>query len=236
LRHPGRSVAAPKIPKPRSEVVLRLLRHLSYANVVATLALFLALGGTAVAGSKLLITGNNVRDHSLTGVDIKNGSLGFKTLSPAARTKLRGTRGAAGPTGQHGSQGSAGPQGVAGPQGANGIGVTTATAAGADVTGYQDFTPLASFPLPVSGDYVIFTTLTVHNTGVNDEYLNCGFRLNGTINPSAGINTTAGGTAAGFPVGALHAPSPGTVEFLCYGNGNTSYDISGITMRIHYLG
>ena len=55
---------------------MRFCSRLSYANVAATLALFLALTGTAVAGAKLLITGANVKNHSLTGVDIKNGSLG----------------------------------------------------------------------------------------------------------------------------------------------------------------
>lgn len=46
------------------------LRH----NVVAYLALFLALGGTAVA-AKPLVTGADVEDGSLTGADIKNDSL-----------------------------------------------------------------------------------------------------------------------------------------------------------------
>ena len=217
---------------------MRLLRRLTYANVAATLALFFALGGTAVAGAKLLVTGSNVKNHSLTGLDIKNGSLGYNTLSPGARTRLQGARGAVGatgPQGQPGTQGPAGQQGPAGPQGSPGVGVTTATAAGADVIGYQDLTPLASHPLPLSGDYVIFTTLTVHNTGANAEYLNCGYRLNGTINPSAGVNTDAGGTATFTSVGALNAPGPGPVEFLCT-NGNTTHDISDITMRIHYLG
>ena len=59
---------------------MRLPFRLSYANVAATLALFFALSGTAVAGAKLLISGANVKNHSLTGVDIKNGSLGLRTL------------------------------------------------------------------------------------------------------------------------------------------------------------
>ena len=224
---------------------MRLPFRLSYANVAATLALFFALSGTAVAGAKLLISGANVKNHSLTGVDIKNGSLGLRTLSLVARTRLKGTSGPAGATGQQGPQGSqgpagqqgpAGPQGATGSQGATGVGVTTATASGTDVTDYQNFTPLASYSITVSGDYVIFTTLTVHNTGANSEYLNCGYKVDGTINGAAGVDTTAGGTATGTSVGAFHAPSAGTVEFFCTGNGNTTYDISDITTRIHFLG
>jgi hypothetical protein len=48
--------------------------QLSYANVMATIAVLVALGGTATAAA--LITGRNVKNNSLTGADIKNRSLG----------------------------------------------------------------------------------------------------------------------------------------------------------------
>jgi hypothetical protein len=47
--------------------------RLSYANVMATIAVFIALGGTSYAA--ITITGKNVKNGSLTGVDIKNNSL-----------------------------------------------------------------------------------------------------------------------------------------------------------------
>lgn len=54
--------------------MLRALRdRLTYANVTATLALFIALGGSSYAA--LQITGKQVRDHSLTGRDIKKNSI-----------------------------------------------------------------------------------------------------------------------------------------------------------------
>ena len=140
---------------------MRLLRRLSYANVAATLALFFALAGTAVAGANLLVTGANVEDHSLTGVDIKHGSLGMRSAQPGCTGELKGARGPARRVaqGQQGSQGDAGagraaggpgPQGPAGPQGATGMGVTTATTTGPGVTNYQDLTPLVSHPLPAA--------------------------------------------------------------------------------------
>ena len=46
---------------------------LSYANVMATLAMFIALGGSSYAA--ITITGKNVKNGSLTGADIKNNSL-----------------------------------------------------------------------------------------------------------------------------------------------------------------
>lgn len=56
-----------------------LLDRLTYANVVATLALFIAVGtGGAYAASK--IVGSDVRDHSLTGREFKANSIGGKAI------------------------------------------------------------------------------------------------------------------------------------------------------------
>jgi hypothetical protein len=52
----------------------RLQDKLTYANVVATLALFVALGGSSYAA--LTITGRDVKDGSLTARDIKRNALG----------------------------------------------------------------------------------------------------------------------------------------------------------------
>jgi hypothetical protein len=47
-----------------------LRSHLTYANVMATVAVFVALGGSSYAALK--ITGKDVKNNSLTGADIKN--------------------------------------------------------------------------------------------------------------------------------------------------------------------
>lgn len=57
-----------------SGILARLARHVTYANVVATIALFLALGtGGAYAANEW--TGKNIKNGSLTGADVRNGSL-----------------------------------------------------------------------------------------------------------------------------------------------------------------
>ena len=48
-------------------------RHLSYANVMATIAVFVALGGTSYAALK--ITGADVRNGSLSNRDLKKNTL-----------------------------------------------------------------------------------------------------------------------------------------------------------------
>ena len=79
-------------------------KFLTYANVLATLALFVALGGGAYAAG--LITGKQIKDGSITGADIKNGSLlaaDFKTGQIPA-----------GPAGPAGAPGTAGVPGIPG--------------------------------------------------------------------------------------------------------------------------
>jgi hypothetical protein len=56
----------------------RLRAHLTYANVMSTLAVFLALGGSAYAVAT--ITGRDVKDRSLTGADLKRNSIGAKPI------------------------------------------------------------------------------------------------------------------------------------------------------------
>ncbi|HKG04677.1 MAG TPA: hypothetical protein VKB03_16010 [Conexibacter sp.] len=51
----------------------------------------------------------------ITGADIKNGSIGLRDISRAARRGLKGQPGPAGAPGPAGPQGAAGPQGPAGP-------------------------------------------------------------------------------------------------------------------------
>ena len=80
---------------------------LTYANVTATLALFLALGGSSYA--VVQFTGRNVKDGSLTTRDVKNRSL-------LARDFRRGQL-KAGPKGDRGERGDQGLQGVQGEPG-----------------------------------------------------------------------------------------------------------------------
>jgi hypothetical protein len=93
--------------------------------VVAMIALFVALTGTAVATTSALITGAQIKNNSISGVDIKNKSLtrtDFRgsVRGPAGRAGATGATGPAGPIGATGTAGPAGPQGAQGPQGPQG--------------------------------------------------------------------------------------------------------------------
>jgi hypothetical protein len=57
-------------PTKEASVFAQLRAHLSYANVMATVAVFIALGGSSYAA--LRVTSRNVPKDALTGADIKN--------------------------------------------------------------------------------------------------------------------------------------------------------------------
>jgi len=57
----------------RGNVLRRLRERATFANVTASLAMFIALGGSSYAAVK--ITGDDVRNGSLSGRDVRNGGL-----------------------------------------------------------------------------------------------------------------------------------------------------------------
>ena len=58
---------------------MRHKRRLTYANVVSTLALFLAIGGVGYAAAAW--TGADIVDNSLSGADLARDSVGFDELA-----------------------------------------------------------------------------------------------------------------------------------------------------------
>lgn len=95
-------------------------RRLSAPAAVGLFAAGLLLSGATGAFAATVITGANVKDESLTGKDVKNGSLGLTEFSAGAKTGLKGATGATGATGPAGPQGAQGPQGAAGTSGISG--------------------------------------------------------------------------------------------------------------------
>lgn len=62
----------------------KLRSKLSYANVVATLALFVALGGSAAAIS--VIDGHLIKNHSITGKKVKSHTVGKRQINTKGLT------------------------------------------------------------------------------------------------------------------------------------------------------
>jgi hypothetical protein len=67
-------------------MLTRLSKHLSFANVVAVMALFIALGSGAYAAKKL--SGKSIKNNSIPAKKLKNNSIPAKKLKPAVLTNL----------------------------------------------------------------------------------------------------------------------------------------------------
>ena len=96
-----------------------LRKRLTFSNVIALLALFIALGGTSYAVTALpknSVGTQQIKKDAVTGAKVKNGSLSSADF--AAGTLLKGDTGASGATGATGATGPQGATGAAGPAGA----------------------------------------------------------------------------------------------------------------------
>jgi hypothetical protein len=119
--------------------------RLTYANVMATIAVFIALGGSSYAALKVTsrnvpkdaltgadiknLTGKDVRNNSLTGADVKNlGSGDVTDSSLLARDFAPGQL----PSGPRGDKGDQGPPGEQGPPGTPGSSLAFAAVEGSN--------------------------------------------------------------------------------------------------------
>ena len=91
----------------------RIRPHLTYANVISTLCLFLLLGGGAYAAL-------TIPKHSVGSKQLKRHAVTPPKVSPSAIRKFRGQSGAPGPQGPTGPHGPHGASGATGPQGSKG--------------------------------------------------------------------------------------------------------------------
>lgn len=187
----------------------RIRSRLTYANVVASAALFVALGGVSYAAVKLpknsvggaqiknnAVTGAKVKNSALTGADVKNKSLTAADFNGS----VQGPAGPAGPAGAAGAAGATGAKGATGATGATGA----AGSALAYVRINTDGTFVADHSKGVTGtvrfsaglyciDFAGLTQADIHN--VSATLVSTGGAGPGEI--EAGTNACAGGGLSG---------------------------------------
>lgn len=139
----------------------RMRTRLTYANVTATLALFLALGGGAYAAVKL-------PKNSVGAAQIKKGAITPPKLAKSTIARFKGQKGDRGDKGDTGATGAQGPQGAAGADGQPGP--PGSALAYAHVNANGTFDParsknvLATEAFPsFTGIYCVSFTVTPHN-------------------------------------------------------------------------
>ncbi len=95
-------------------MIHRMRARLSYANVMATIAVFIALGGTGYAAATLprnSVGAEQIRTGAVRSSEIKDHSIRTGDMAQSARDALRGKTGPQGPAGAAGATGAQGPAG-----------------------------------------------------------------------------------------------------------------------------
>jgi len=126
-------------------------------TIIAALALFIVIGGTATAASGL-INGKKIKPGTVTAKQIKNKTITTGKLAPAA---VRSLRGETGPAGVPGAPGTPGSTGATGPAGADGI-VAPITFDGATVNlpGADTYYDVLNAEVP-PGSYMVSARVSV---------------------------------------------------------------------------
>ena len=87
------------------------MKDLKASTVIAWVALFIVIGGTATAASGL-INGKKIKPGTITAKQIKNKTITKSKLAPTTVKSLKGAKGPQGPAGGKGATGSTGPVGA----------------------------------------------------------------------------------------------------------------------------
>ena len=105
----------------------KLRGGLTFANVVALMALFIALGGTSVAAvalQKNSVKAKHIASNAVTSAKVKDASLKARDFGagqlPSGSQGLQGSPGSPGAAGSNGGPGASGPSGEPGAAGTNG--------------------------------------------------------------------------------------------------------------------
>ena len=161
---------------------IRNMKRPRLATIVAALALFIAIGGTATAAG--LINGKDIKKGTVTAKQIKNKTITKGKLAPAAVKSLKGAKG---PKGAKGDQGV---QGVQGEPGANGvITADSETELGPENVVANTDKTLANIIVP-SGKYVVNADFNYSSASTN--LVNCEIKNGDDLVALSGFNGTVG--------------------------------------------
>ncbi len=148
---------------------LKNMKRPQLGTILASIALIIALGGTATAASGL-INGKKIKNNTVTGKKLKNKTITKNKLAPKTIKALKGKKG------PQGVQGPQGPKGDKGDPGVNGIVSPTYDEYGSLNLPANTELALGSTNVP-AGKYLITATARVFSNGT--AIVGCGISTNG---------------------------------------------------------
>jgi len=193
------------------------IKQLRPVTLIAMLALFIAIGGTATAASGL-INGKNIKKGTVTAKQLKNKTITKGKLAPSTVKSLKGAKGA---KGDQGIQGVPGANGVVSPVADTEIGPENVVA-NVDKTLAATNVPAGSYAVIADFNYTSASsapvTCVIKNgasivslTSFNGEVEKNSVAINGlttnATNLSVVCNSTAAGTASNIHLLAIPAQS-----------------------------
>jgi hypothetical protein len=208
----------------------KLRARLTYANVMATVAVFIALGGASYAAV-------NLPPNSVGTPQLKNRAVTPPKLAAATIQRFRGETGLPGPTGPIGPPGPTGGPGPTGPSDA----YIDAQDGILELSSFESRTKVAELALP-AGSYIFFGKLYADNEDATLQRVDCeiadpaGALIDYTklwLSPTSTEDTdnTDLGTIA--LTAALTLNTPGTVTMRCgFGAGTAVPHISVASRRL----
>ena len=197
---------------------IRNMKHPRLATILAGLALFIALGGTAAAAGGL-INGKNIKKGTVTAKQIKNRTITKGKLSPKTVKSLKGAKGA---TGEKGATGAQGVQGVPGQDGV--ISADSETEIGPENVAVSVDKTLASINVP-SGKYVV--NADFNYSSASSDPVNCVIKSGASI---FALTSFAGSTGkSSVALNAITGSSVTTVSLVCNSTA------AGVANNIHLV-
>ncbi len=168
---------------------IRNMKRPQLATIMAGLALFIVLGGSAAAAGGL-INGKKIKKGTVTAKQLKNKTITKGKIAPSTLAGLAGSQGPRGADGAKGAQGPKGDQGIQGIQGPKGdpsaFELTTYSASGNSPINIPANTEkdVINMNNLAAGRYVINANVQAFTAGA------------GTVNCALSTNGNGGGTGA----------------------------------------
>ena len=190
---------------------IRNMKRPRLATIMAGLALFIVLGGSATAASGL-INGKKIKKGTVTAKQIKNKTITKGKLKPALVKSLKGQ------TGPQGPKGAKGDKGATGEAGANGV--VSPVYASFDSVNLTANVELAvgTLDLP-AGKYMVTGTANVFSLGT--AIVGCSLSSGGEFSETSTWSSPAASSRTTLPMQMLTVDDATQVTLGCHpGNAN----------------